>query len=438
MQRFCFVHAADLHLDTPFEGLRGVAPEVGQVLREASLDAFDALVELCLEVEAAFLVVAGDVYDGAERGLRAQLRFRRGLERLSGAGVAVFVVHGNHDPTEEGWSALREWPPGTRVFGSERVEGVPVERDGERIATVYGISYAERDVTANLSLAFPRRGKAPAAEAGLRVGLLHCNAGGDADHAPYAACSPGDLAAADIDYWALGHVHARRVLCESPWIVYPGNLQGRSPRASEQGAKGALVVRVEPGAAGPRVAGVEFRALDRVRFLPVELDVSPFADLGGVERALQERADALRDEHPGRGLVLVARLVGRSALQRDLMRPESPVELLESLRDGRRGEDPFVWWAALSGDVRLPIDRAGLRERDDLAAALLSLADELAERPDALRRFCREALAELPETLHDVRIPDPHAPDPVALLGRAEEEALERMGVGLDDPEAGP
>lgn len=438
MQRFCFVHAADLHLDTPFEGLRDVAPEVRQVLREASLDAFDALVELCLEVSAAFLVVAGDVYDGPERGLRAQLRFRRGLERLSRAGVAVFVVHGNHDPTDEGWSALREWPPGTRVFGAERVEGVAVERDGERIATVYGISYAERDVTANLSLAFPRRGSAASAATGLRVGVLHCNAGGDVDHAPYAACSLGDLAAADIDYWALGHVHARRVLSESPWIVYPGNLQGRSPRASERGPKGAMVVRIEPGPGAPRVTGVEFRALDRVRFLPVELDVSPFTDLGAVERELQSRADALRAEHAGRGLVLVAHLFGRSALQRDLMRPESPLELLESLRDGRRGEEPFLWWAALGCDVRLPIDRDGLRARDDLAAALLGLAEELAERPDALRRFCREALSELPDTLQGVRMPDAPDADRVSLLRRAEEEALERLGVALDDawPEA--
>jgi DNA repair exonuclease SbcCD nuclease subunit len=426
-QRFRFVHAADLHLDTPFEGLRDVAPEVGRALREASLDAFDALVELCVEREAAFLLIAGDVYDGAERGLRAQLRFRQGLERLSDAGIQVLVVHGNHDPSEEGWSALREWPEGTRVFGSDRVEQAVVERDGARLATVFGISYPRRDVHENLSLAFPRSSGKGATEAtGLRIGLLHCNAGGSADHAPYAACSVSDLASADLDYWALGHVHGRRTLGESPWIVYPGNLQGRSPRPTEQGPKGAVLVEVDL-APVPRVVDVSFEALDRVRFWTVELDVSGSVDLAEVERGLQERADELRDANPGRGLVLSARLVGSSDVQRDLARKNSPSELLDSLRDARRDGDPFVWWASLASDVTRPIDREGLRERDDFCAEILNLADELAASPEALQRFRRDALGELPEKLQTVVLPESAEPDPVALLRRAEREALARV-----------
>src|SRR5262245_51374847 len=127
MSGFRFVHAADLHLDTPFEGLARTSPEVGAALRDASLQAFDALVELTLREDAAFLVIAGDVYDGAERGVRAQLRFLGGLRRLSEAGVQVLVTHGNHDPLD-GWSAIREWPAGVHVFSPEVVEQVPVER----------------------------------------------------------------------------------------------------------------------------------------------------------------------------------------------------------------------------------------------------------------------------------------------------------------------
>ena len=106
MPDFSFVHAADLHLDTPFKGIGSTAPGVAEQLREASLTAFDFLVDLCLERRAAFLVIAGDIYDGPERGLRAQLRFRDGLARLSAAGIPSFVVHGNHDPVETGWSAI--------------------------------------------------------------------------------------------------------------------------------------------------------------------------------------------------------------------------------------------------------------------------------------------------------------------------------------------
>src|SRR3954467_1145267 len=144
MPDFCFVHAADLHLDTPFQGVGRTTPAVGAALRDASLEAWDALVELTLRRQAAFLLIAGDVYDGAERGLRAQLRFLRGLERLSAAGVQVLVAHGNHDPLD-GWSAIRAWPPGVHVFGSDVVEAVAIERDGAVLATVQGISYARRD-----------------------------------------------------------------------------------------------------------------------------------------------------------------------------------------------------------------------------------------------------------------------------------------------------
>ena len=109
--RFRFIHAADLHLDTPFQGVAGPAPEVATALYEASLQAWDNVVDLAIEREAAFVLIAGDIYDGADRGVRAQLRFLAGLKRLDEAGIRSFVVHGNHDPLD-GWSAIREWPAG--------------------------------------------------------------------------------------------------------------------------------------------------------------------------------------------------------------------------------------------------------------------------------------------------------------------------------------
>ena len=139
---FCFVHVADLHLDTPFRGVHEIAPAIAAELREASLNSFDAIVELAIVREAAFVVIAGDVYDGAERGLRAQLRFRDGLARLSNARIETFVVHGNHDPVTTGWSAITSWPELAHVFPSGEVTVYEVNRNGVRLATVQGISYA--------------------------------------------------------------------------------------------------------------------------------------------------------------------------------------------------------------------------------------------------------------------------------------------------------
>ena len=276
--RFRFLHAADLHLDTPFTGMRRVDTSLVATLRDATTRAFDNLVKAALEHSVAFVVIAGDIYDGPERGVRAQLAFRNGLDRLAQAGIPSFVVHGNHDPVEDGWSAVRKWPDGVTVFGSESVATVPVERDGQRLALIHGISYARRETKDNLALGF-RRDQAEC----FQVGALHCNAGAHADYAPYSPCSVDDFVRAGLDYWALGHVHLRQFLHEGgPWIAYPGNLQGLSPKPSELGAKGALLVDVDDG----QVASVDFLPVDVVRFDAFDLDIAELVDVAGLIDAL--------------------------------------------------------------------------------------------------------------------------------------------------------
>lgn len=383
--RFCFVHAADLHLDTPFEGLGRVNPELGDRLRDASLDAFDDLVRLTIERQAEFLVLAGDVYDGADRGVRAQLRFLRGLKKLAFEGIRVFVVHGNHDPLD-GWSAIRAWPANVTLFGAAGVEAVALTRDGERLATVYGMSYPRRDVTENLALRFHR---APAP--GLHIGLLHCAVGSVGDHALYSPCTVDDLRLAGMDYWALGHIHDRRILAEpAPWVVYPGNLQGRSTKPSERGAKGATVVHVD----GSVVERVEFVACDRARFVEVEVDVSGAPGLPEVEAACLDALARLRTEHPGVELIARVRLTGRSAVHRDLRRSGgTPEHLLQALRDELEHGPSPVWCESLRDETRAELDLDAIRRRGDFASAVLQLSDVLSDDDARLAAFCEEHLA---------------------------------------------
>ena len=378
--RFTFVHAADLHLDTPFEGLGRVNPQLGERLRDASLDAFDDLVRLTIERRADFLVIAGDVYDGADRGVRAQLRFLRGLKRLAFEGIRVFIVHGNHDPLD-GWSAIRAWPPNVTLFGSNEVEGHPVERDGERVATIYGISYPRRDVTENLALRFQR-----GSEPGLHIGLLHCAVGAVGDHALYSPCTVADLRAAGMDYWALGHVHDRRVLVErDPWVVYPGNLQGRSTKPSERGAKGAMVVHVD----GAVVDHVEFVPCDRARFVEVEVDLTEALTLPDIEASCLDVLARLRTANPAVELIARVRLTGRTPVHRDLRRaPDTPERLLQTLRDElEQGPSP-VWCESLRDETRAELDLDAIRRRGDFVAAVVQLADTLAADDARLAAFC--------------------------------------------------
>ena len=374
MPSFRFLHAADLHLDTPFQGLGRVAPRVRDALQEASLRAWDRLVDLALAEEVAFVVLAGDLYDGADRGLRAQLRVRAGLQRLGDAGVETFVVHGNHDPLD-GWQAIEAdgWPDGVVVCPAGEVTSHEVVRDGVRLATLHGISYATRETTANLARRFPA-----AAGGGLHVGVLHATVGTQPDHSPYAPCTLDDLCRPGYDYWALGHVHGHAVLATEPTVAYAGSLQGRSPKRTEQGAKGALVVDVEAdGIAGPP----RHVPLDLVRFAALDVPVDEARDVAGVTDALLAAGRAATVAQDGRSLVLRARLTGAPPASGDLRRDGVLAEIVDALREADADASPWRWWDRVDDATAPAIDRIALAGQESFVGALVRHVDRVSGDP---------------------------------------------------------
>lgn len=374
------VHAADLHLDTPFEGIAGPAPHIAAELQDASLKAWDDLVGLTLQHEAAALLLAGDVYDGAQRGLRSQLRVQHGLAELSRAGIQVFIAHGNHDPLD-GWSAVRDWPPGVHVFGDSRVEVLPILHGGRAAAHVHGISYARRDVSENLALGFRRT-----ADPGPQIGLLHANVGGVSDHAAYAPCTLHDLEHAGLDYWALGHIHKRAVLrAGQPWVVYPGNLQGRSPKPSETGPKGALIVDLDTETC--HIQEPVFAALDHVRFITLPHDIAGAVDIPSLLATLESALWTMRDEHAGRGLLVRVFLEGRGEVVGDLRRAHALDDLTRDLRERCADASPFLWVERLVDRAATAIDPEAIRARGEFSAAVLARAEQLAADGEELAAF---------------------------------------------------
>ena len=413
-----FVHAADLHLDSPFSGLKAIAPDkVSSLLRRATFEVYDNIVDLCIEEQVDALLVAGDVYDGADRSLRAQLKFVNGLRRLDEAGIRSFICHGNHDPLD-GWEAKLDLPYGCVRFGPE-VTGEPVFPEDPERAMVYGISYPLREVRQNLS---PRFRDLP--NGGFKIGLLHANVGGNAEHDSYAPCSVSDLVETSIDYWALGHVHTRSVLrVENPAIVYPGNPQGRHP--NEPGERGVYLVEVDESGG----VGIEFRAVDVVRWERRDLDIDGLGDEQHMLNAISDAAGSALGGAGGRPVVLRLVLSGRGPMDRWLRRQGTVEHVLENLNNEYADDHPWLWCERIHLETGSSIDRMQVVQREDFAGDLARLVGELAQSPEALDEL-RQPLRDLYETQRARRYLRHLLPGDEELkriLAAAEEECLAKL-----------
>ena len=367
MSELCFVHAADLHLDSPFRGIRSAAPShVADTLSSATFAAYRNIIELCLQEKVDALLVAGDIYDGADRSLQAQLRFVEGLAHLDEAGIRSFICHGNHDPLD-GWEARLDLPAGCVRFGSE-VEGFPVFPDEPGRAMVYGVSYPTREVRENLTPLFSETNSGP----GFNIGLLHANVGANPDHDSYAPCSISDLIDTGLDYWALGHVHTRQTLREvGPAIVYPGNPQGRHP--NEPGARGVYLVRVDNSSA----VHLDFRPMDVVRWETLSLDIGNLEK----EQTLLDAVDGLVEEAladaQGRSVVVRLELVGRGQLNGWLRTGDTVGDIREQLNERYANRSPWLWCEGFRVDTASPVDRSLVAQREDFVGDLVRLREEI-------------------------------------------------------------
>jgi DNA repair protein SbcD/Mre11 len=322
MKRLRFIHAADLHFDSPFKGMSGMPERLREQVRESTFDSLRGMVQLALRERVDFVVISGDVYDLADRSLRAQIRFQKAAQQLAASNIPTLIIHGNHDP-EDGRAAKLNWPAAVHFFASDRVEAVPVEKPGRGvIAQVHGISYGSAAVTDNLALLF-KRGELDV----YQIGMLHTNVDVDPGHSNYAPCSKQDLLASGMHYWALGHVHTRKVLNVDPAIVYPGNVQGRSVR--ETGPRGCYIVDVDEDGR----AELTFHALDSLRWFHEQVSVAGVQTEQELRDLLEQHVERIRTEAAGRGAIARLRLEGRGPVHRLLRKGRALEELLAELRE---------------------------------------------------------------------------------------------------------
>lgn len=384
MEPLRFVHAADLHLDSPFRGIGKDTPrEIADALHDATFRAYERIIDLCLAEEAQALLVAGDVYDAADRSLVAQLRFVKGLERLDDAGIHAFICHGNHDPLD-GWTARLNLPERAHQFGAT-VDSRTFGPDGR--ATVYGVSYPRAEVRENLSVNFRR-----CPEDRFAIGLLHANVGEVGDHANYAPCTVEGLCQTGIDYWALGHVHTRAVLREkSPAIVYPGNTQGR--HANEQDGRGVYLVTVDDS----NIPLLEWSTVSAVHWRSRNISIAAMETEGDLLDALEDLAHQLVAEETGDGVVVRLQLIGSGPLHNSLVRGGVGNELRDQINQRMERQVPFFWCERVVVRTAPPFDREERMASDDFLADVLRMVEDLRSDPDALADLVYTTIAPLYE-----------------------------------------
>ncbi|MFT3924954.1 MAG: DNA repair exonuclease [Myxococcales bacterium] len=379
---FCFVHAADLHLDSPLRGLARYEGAPVAEVRGATRRALENLVQLCLEENARFLLLAGDLYDGEWRDYSTGLFFGHQMARLRETGTRVIWIRGNHDAQSK---LTRHLALGEHCIelGSRRPETQVLE---DVQVAVHGQGFASAAVTEDLSANYPEplRGM-------LNIGLLHTALSGRPGHAAYAPTDVRALVARGYDYWALGHVHKREVVHREPHVVFPGNLQARHVR--ETGPKGATLVRVENGS----IASVEHRSLDLVRFALLELSAVEAQSVGDLaELAKRAFAEALV-EAEGRLLAARVSVVGRShahaEMAADLERVRAQIQT--AANDLSAGD---VWVEDVRLHSQLPLDLVSLRKRDDAIGHLVSALERSMDDPETAL-LLSDDLAELSKAL---------------------------------------
>lgn len=353
-----FIHAADIHLDSPLTGLSAYADAPVQMLRTATRDAFSNLVSAAVEQEVDFMLIAGDLYDGAWKDHNTGIFFSREMGRLRRAGIPVYVLFGNHDAESEMTRKL-VLPDNVFAFESRRPTTFRIDRLN---VALHGHSFKEAATTHNLVTGYPE--PAPGM---FNIGVLHTALEGNAAHASYAPCTLEELHAKGYHYWALGHVHEHKIWNGRATIVYPGNLQGR--HIKECGPRGAVLVHADESG----VQEVERLFVDVLRWEHLEVQVDDCVSLNDVVRQVGQGLEGLLQK-ANQGLPLAVRisLGGKTGAHGDLFGMEAQLRAEVLALAATIG--PERLWIEKVRVATLPLDDgAAVRERTDALADLHQL-----------------------------------------------------------------
>ncbi|PCI45232.1 MAG: DNA repair exonuclease [Moraxellaceae bacterium] len=355
-----FVHAADIHLDSPLKGLEKYESAPVERIREATRAAFKNLIAFCLEEQVDLLLISGDLFDGDLKDFKAGLFLTNQLKRLSIAGIPCVIIRGNHD-AEAKMTIKIHWPDLVHELNVKNPQTIKFKALG---IAVHGQGYAERDVFHDMSEAYPD----PIAGM-FNIGLLHTALQGRDGHAPYAPTSVEKLRLKGYDYWALGHVHKREVVETNPYIIFPGNIQGR--HAKEIGPKGATLVAIEDN----QVESVTEHFLDVVRWDHCRVDLAEACNESEVYNAIRKTIGESEERAEGRLLACRLTLLGATELHADIVSRQE--EWAYGIRAEITDSDGDIWIEKIRFKTQAKVDIEQLRAQDNPLGGVLRTLQQL-------------------------------------------------------------
>lgn len=358
MKQVTFIHAADLHLDSPMVGLAHLPDLIYKRIRESTFIALEKLTKEAIKRKVDFVILAGDLFDGEDRSLRAQSRLRHEMEKLKEHGIPVYAVHGNHDHLNGSWINL-DMPDNVHIFSGEVETMKHTTKTGVSVH-LYGFSYPERHVLSRKIDDYKKE-----AGADFHIGILHGNEGERSEHGNYAPFNLADLLEKQFDYWALGHIHKRTVLSENPPVIYPGNTQGRNKK--ETGEKGFCYVTLTEFE-----TKFEFIESADVIWDEAVINAAGAHSFQEVYHLCRRTVSQHRKHHVGTLLTLFLKNIGLHDLRE---KRALDGELLELLQDGERDEASFVWPVAIHVVEDMDFDKGRLKKDGEFFQELFAEAE---------------------------------------------------------------
>lgn len=365
-----FIHAADIHLDSPLRGLAAYPDAPAHLLRTATRDAFNNLISEAIAEQVDFMVIAGDLYDGSWKDFNTGIHFAGQMGRLQAAGIPVYLLLGNHDAESE---ITRKLVLPANVHRFPSTKATTFEIPALRVA-LHGRSFKDAATTENLAVHYP-----DPVPGWLNIGVLHTALEGNSAHASYAPCTLAELHARGYQYWALGHVHEHQVWRGASTIAFPGNLQGRHIR--EPGPRGALLVTTDDA----EIQSVERLIVDVLRWHALAVDVSACPDLASaVLRTGQAIGDLLQQAGGDHLLALRITLTGATPAHGELFGLEAQLRAEVLAQAATLGLDR-LWVEKLVLDTTPQDTASTLAARSDALADLQALLAQAPDDPDLVQ-----------------------------------------------------